>query len=92
MLKVYGKKFFGILPLSIQTFGIIGTIKVYIAHALKMNYVKVKLVEFDTIINFRPYTGDFATVRQVLWEERAQFKYNKAAASDRNRRKTVYGP
>jgi len=78
MRKGYIKKFFDIFPISIRIYGIIGTIKIYFAHALKMKYITVKLAEFDTVIKFRPFTGDYVTTRQVLWEERAQLKYNKA--------------
>jgi FkbM family methyltransferase len=51
------------------TFGFFGAIKVVVAHVFKQKIIKVPLQGFKTSVKFRPYTGDFATIRQVLWHE-----------------------
>jgi FkbM family methyltransferase len=51
------------------TFGFFGAIKVVAAHVFRQRSVKVPLKGFKTSLKFRPYTGDFATIRQVLWYE-----------------------
>ncbi len=52
-----------------NTFGWFGAAKVLLAHALKLKTISVGLKGFKTTIKFRPYTGDFATIRQVIWSE-----------------------
>lgn len=53
-----------------NTFGWVGAIIVLVGHALKLRLIKVGLIDFNnTSIKFRPYTGDFATIRQVIWDQ-----------------------
>jgi FkbM family methyltransferase len=61
-----------------NTFGKIGAIKVILAHILKKDSITVQLKEFKSLIKFRPYTGDFATIRQVVWDQ----EYNLNIADD----------
>ena len=52
-----------------NTFGWFGAAKVLLGHLLKFKVISVGLKDFKTTIKFRPYTGDFATIRQVIWAE-----------------------
>jgi FkbM family methyltransferase len=57
-----------------ETFGLFGAIKVIFSHLFKKGLVNVNLPQFKNKIRFRPYTGDFATIRQVIWDKEYDLK------------------
>ena len=61
----------------IETFGLIGAIKVIFCHLFKNDIVSVNLPQFNNRIRFRPYTGDFATIRQVIWDQEYDLNLSK---------------
>ncbi len=48
-----------------------------IAHLLKRKMVHVFIKELDQKIYMRPWTGDFATLRQVIWDKEYDFNLDE---------------
>lgn len=68
------KNKFSLLYKIFKTFGFYSSVRFIIAHIFKMESVYVFIRELDRKIVMRPWTGDFATLRQVIWDKEYEFE------------------
>ena len=68
------------LHLLIKIFKSLGFTSSFIfilAHVFRIKSVKVFVKELGQKIIIRPWTGDFATIRQVIWDKEYDFQLDK---------------
>lgn len=70
------KNKFSLLYKIFKTFGFYSSVRFIIAHIFKMESVYVFIRELDRKIVMRPWTGDFATLRRVIWDKEYEFELN----------------
>ena len=57
-----------------ETFSVLSSFVFVFAHIIKRSYVSVYIKELNQEVLLRPWTGDFATLRQVIWDKEYDFK------------------